>query len=82
MDNNLKSAIMFLGGVAVGTMIGVLLAPDSGKKTRKKLVRQFDDLKDNLGDKLASGKAKLDSLKNDALSEAEKLGKRVSRMTE
>jgi gas vesicle protein len=82
MEHKLKSAIMFLGGVAVGTMIGVLLAPDSGDKTRRKLSKQLDDMKGNIGNSWESGKNKISSLKNEALAEAEKLSKRVSKATE
>lgn len=82
MEDKLKSAIMFLGGVAVGTMIGVLLAPDSGDETRKKLSKQLDDMKGSLGNSWESGKSKFSSLKNDALAEAEKLSKRVGKVSE
>lgn len=37
-----------LMGVAIGTLAGVLLAPDKGSNTRKKLRRQSDDLKEKL----------------------------------
>jgi gas vesicle protein len=37
-----------LMGVAVGALVGVLFAPDKGSKTRKKLRRQSDDLKEKL----------------------------------
>jgi gas vesicle protein len=82
MEDKLKSAIMFLGGVAVGTMIGVLLAPESGDATRRKLSKQLDDLKGNLGDSWESGKNRISSLKKDAIAEAEKLSKRVTKATE
>lgn len=37
-----------LMGIAVGALAGVLLAPDKGLNTRKKLRRQSDDLKEKL----------------------------------
>ncbi len=37
-----------LMGVAVGAFVGILFAPDKGSKTRKKLRRQSDDLKEKL----------------------------------
>ena len=35
-------------GVAVGALAGILFAPDKGSKTRKKLRRQSDNLKEKL----------------------------------
>ena len=37
-----------LMGVAVGALAGILFAPDKGSKTRKKLRRQSDELKEKL----------------------------------
>ncbi|MDK2772736.1 MAG: YtxH domain-containing protein [Flavobacterium sp.] len=37
-----------LGGVAVGAIAGILLAPDKGTKTRKKLKSKAADIKSNL----------------------------------
>ena len=37
-----------LMGVAIGTLAGILFAPDKGSKTRKKLRRQSDELKEKL----------------------------------
>ena len=39
-----------LMGVAIGALAGILFAPDKGSKTRKKLRRQSDDLKEKLND--------------------------------
>ena len=46
---NAKSLIGgILAGAAVGVAIGMLLAPDSGAKTQKKLIRGAKDLGDSL----------------------------------
>ncbi|HRD06626.1 MAG: YtxH domain-containing protein [Saprospiraceae bacterium] len=37
-----------LGGLAVGMVAGILLAPDKGSETRKKLVNQGKDLKNDI----------------------------------
>ena len=37
-----------IGGAVAGAAVAVLLAPDSGKETRKKLVRSADDAKASL----------------------------------
>lgn len=60
--NSSKIVLGFLGGVAVGAIAGILLAPDKGSKTRKKIVSKskdfsadikgkFEDLCENVTDK-------------------------------
>ncbi|HRH59309.1 MAG TPA: YtxH domain-containing protein [Chitinophagaceae bacterium] len=40
----------FAKGVLVGAIAGILLAPDSGKATRKKIARKASELKDSIED--------------------------------
>jgi len=60
--NSSKVLLGVLGGIAVGAIAGVLLAPASGKKTRKRIMNktkdyagdlkeQLNDLKDNVSHK-------------------------------
>ncbi len=47
----MKSSNIILGlvaGLAVGATIGVLLAPDKGSKTRKKIISKTKETKDKL----------------------------------
>lgn len=44
----MKTTLGFLTGIAVGIGIGILLAPDKGSKTRKKLADTAGDLFDKL----------------------------------
>ena len=46
-------ASFFFAGAAIGAAAALLLAPDSGKRTRRKLRRQGEDLADSL---IESGK--------------------------
>ncbi|MCC6400356.1 MAG: YtxH domain-containing protein [Flavobacteriales bacterium] len=55
-----------LTAIAAGAALGVLLAPASGKETRKKLVRKGNDLKDRLSDMLAQGQDLMDDLRDEA----------------
>jgi gas vesicle protein len=50
-SSNVATAITFLLiGLGAGALAGLLLAPKSGKQTRRDLQRGFEDAKDTLGD--------------------------------
>ena len=55
-----------LTGLAVGVAIGMLLAPDKGSVTRKKLMEKGEDLKDMFNDFVDSLADRIDSLRNQA----------------
>ena len=67
---NRNVLLAILGGMAVGALIGVLVAPKKGADTRKKLASQGEDyfggLKDKYGDLLERLNEKLDALKGEA----------------
>jgi gas vesicle protein len=45
---NTKTVLGFLAGAAVGALAGILLAPDKGSETRKKISKKTNDLGDSL----------------------------------
>jgi gas vesicle protein len=45
-----KILIGFLAGAAIGGALGILLAPDKGTETRKKILAKGSDLGDSLTD--------------------------------
>lgn len=55
-----------LAGIALGIAIGVLIAPDKGSETRKKLADKGRDLKDQFNDFVDSWSDKLNSMRNEA----------------
>jgi gas vesicle protein len=50
MDNS-KLLVGFLAGAAVGGLLGILLAPDKGTETRKKLMDKGSELTGTVKDK-------------------------------
>lgn len=60
-----------LAGIALGIAIGVLIAPEKGSETRKKLADKGRDLKDQFNDFVDTWSEKLNSLKNEAEEIAE-----------
>lgn len=65
-----KVVLGVIGGVAVGAILGVLLAPHKGSKTRKKILNKGKDYADELKSKfdgvLESVTGKYDSLLDEA----------------
>jgi gas vesicle protein len=59
--NNGKAILAVLAGIAAGTAIGMLLAPDKGSDTRKKICKKGEDLADAVSDRISE---KFDDLLN------------------
>ena len=70
-DDKSGAVIALLAGLAVGAVLGVLFAPDSGKNTREKIGDKALDLADNakdglysIKDKVAMGRDSISSFKD------------------
>ncbi len=61
MNDNSKTVVALLAGLAAGAALGILFAPDKGDETRDKLSQSLKDLSDTVKDMAAS---ELDSLNN------------------
>ena len=65
-----KVALGVLAGLAIGSILGILFAPDKGKRTRGKIMDSGEDLVDSMKDKfdklLSKGKHKYEEIKRDA----------------
>jgi gas vesicle protein len=52
MNTASKVTVGILAGAVLGLITGILIAPDSGKKTREKLMGKSKDLKDKVIDSI------------------------------
>lgn len=70
MSNKSDNLLAFIIGAAVGAVAGVLLAPDSGANTRKKIKDKMTDLKEKGAEQLehveASVREKTQHLRDEA----------------
>jgi len=58
-ENSGNILLALLAGAAIGAGIGILYAPDEGKKTRKKIKTKVVDAKHDITDRLAHAKEEL-----------------------
>ncbi|HMH21866.1 MAG TPA: YtxH domain-containing protein [Puia sp.] len=49
--NSSKLLLGFVVGAAIGGALGILLAPDKGTETRRKIMEKGNDLSDSIKDK-------------------------------
>ena len=70
-------ASKFLTGVALGVLAGILLAPDKGSETRRKLSEKgnnlknkFNDFIDSIHDRFGEAKEEADDLADDVKKKA------------
>ncbi|MGF1923564.1 MAG: YtxH domain-containing protein [Bacteroidia bacterium] len=64
MNDNSKTLIALLAGLAAGAAIGLLFAPEKGSETRDKLSQSLKDLGDSIKDKAADEINSLTNLKD------------------
>jgi gas vesicle protein len=66
-----------LAGVAAGAILGLILAPEKGSKTRKKIARlksqSADDVKHKVDDIIHSATERFESLKKEAFKMRDKI---------
>ncbi len=69
MSNQSKSLIALIGGVAIGATLGILLAPSSGKESRKKVAEAAR----TAADRVKKGVKSVSHRANSAVAEAEEV---------
>jgi gas vesicle protein len=74
MNTKSKVILGILGAAAAGVVIGMLVAPEKGKETRKRLKKTAEDWADSMGHLWQRGKAAAEEAAND-LKEKSRYGK-------
>lgn len=75
----MRSFFAFLGGAAVGATVALLLAPDKGSVTRRKIGTAFAEGKDRMLDAVEEGR---DRVSDVIRSRKEKLTKEIEALEE
>jgi gas vesicle protein len=63
MANKTKLILGLVGAAAAGVVVGLLLAPEKGTTTRRKIKETATDWAEHLTDLFASAKGEIDNLK-------------------
>ena len=70
MNDNSKTVVALIAGLAAGAALGVLFAPASGEETTDKLSRSLKDLKDKVMDRASDEINRLAQLKDELTDKA------------
>jgi len=73
MNDTAKTLLAFVGGAAVGAAIGILLAPEAGADTRKRIANRVKDIGDTADEKYQEFLAWKDKMVNKAQDVKENL---------
>jgi gas vesicle protein len=65
MNTKSKVILGILGAAAAGVVIGMLVAPETGKEARKRLKKTAEDWADSVSSLLSRGKAAAEEAAND-----------------
>ena len=77
MENSDKTFIAFILGAVAGALTALLLAPESGDKTRKKINKTASDVLYDMEDAWESNTEKVKDLADTAIQELEKYSKKI-----
>jgi gas vesicle protein len=72
-NKNIGLLVAFASGVAVGTALGILYAPDEGKNTRDKLTFRLSKYRDKLKDMVSGLTSEDGGILNEAKAESQKV---------
>jgi gas vesicle protein len=65
MNNTGKILTALAAGVVAGTLLGILIAPDKGSATRKKITDSKDKVQDDIKTAFRKGKDRINQIRED-----------------
>jgi len=78
----MKGIGTFLSGILIGGAVALLVAPEKGEDTRKKIKGKAEDLQKDLEIQTAKGKEKLTEMKDDSLKKVDGWKSKTEEMME
>jgi gas vesicle protein len=82
MSAKTKLILGLVGAAAAGVVVGLLLAPDSGTATRRKIADTASDWTDQLGDLFSSAKDQVADIKKKGYKAASDVTRRAAEVKE
>jgi gas vesicle protein len=82
MSTKTKLVLGLVGAAAAGVIVGILLAPEKGTDTRKRITNTAGDWTSNLSDLFSSAKEEFGNLKNKGAKAASKAADKFSDVKE
>jgi len=82
MTTGTKVLLGIIGAAAAGVAIGLLIAPEKGSETRKRLAKTTGDWADQLSNLFKNGREEYENLKDKARNMKSAAEQKVSRMKE
>jgi len=82
MSAKTKLILGLVGAAAAGVVVGLLLAPDSGAATRRKISDTASDWTDQLSDLFSSAKDQVDDLRKKGTKAAASASRRAAEVKE
>ncbi|WKN41035.1 YtxH domain-containing protein [Tunicatimonas pelagia] len=79
MDNDEKTLVAFVLGLAAGALIGLAVAPESGKKNRQKINDSANDALYDLEDVWEEGVDRIRDVAEAAAEELERYSKKLTK---
>lgn len=77
MEKSTKVLIAVGSAVVLGSVLGILFAPDKGTATRKKIKDASDKLADNIRDRIQKGKDEIESIREGIKQSIESINEKV-----